>query len=127
MIEYTQHSVAFPTLNLPHAQTDELHIRVSDDEWKEGMAELTIEFFRFDGGHNAVKVGFFSDSIKLFYDERVQRVMTVWGNQENPNEATVRDFINWFTLVGAVPSWYHEQGIKEAVTAAPDRRSIYHG
>lgn len=113
-IEYTQHNVAFPTLKLtPTWHEDELQITAPA---KGGgvYGEFTINFMRFSSNHPAVQITFFGDGSKLFYDERVQKVMAAWGNQDNPDDATIYDFMHWFDMVGAKPSRYHRNGIREA-------------
>ena len=113
IIEYTQHSVAWPQLRPSQVEpwhTDQLLVGY-DDEGPGG--EFSIAFMTFDNGSTGVQVSVFGDGLDTFYDERIQRIIATWRAMgEDRDNATPAEFIRWLTDEGAVPSSYHLAGLE---------------
>lgn len=108
-IEYTQHSVAFPTLSLSQDwHTDEVYVHYSDDDPRRGEFHWT--FMRFGGGKSGVRMEVFGDGLPCLFDPAVVRVVAGWAGLPDPDAILPRDLIALLESVGAQPSSYHKAG-----------------
>lgn len=106
-MEYTQHSVAWPTLKLPSAaEKDEVF--VDPDKG----AGLKFTFYQFSDSSYGVALQVFGDGLGLLYDRTFQKVMKAWRSMPNPDEATPKDLIAILEANGATPSEYHERATR---------------
>jgi hypothetical protein len=108
-LEYTQHTVAWPTLPLNDTSVyDDLNVDLAAAGGGT-LGELNIRFYRFNLDNTGVRLECFGDGLPCLYDPRMQRFMEAWRTQPNPDALSPADIIRLLVAVGAAPSSYHQR------------------
>lgn len=104
-LEYTLHSVAWPTAKLDKEwHTDEL--LVSSDEGN----EIKWTFMTFDGGTRGVQFSVFGDGLAGLFDPRIVAVLAQWS-MVKPDEITPQGLIALLEAQGITASEYHMRNV----------------
>lgn len=108
-LDYTQHTVAFPSLTLASDRSwerDQVNLGLSAPDGG-SYGEMHWTFMTFSGGSGGVQMCSFGDGLTVLFDKRVQRAVRLWRDLPDPDAVTPTELIAILEEVGAVPSRFH--------------------